>query len=914
MIRPVKLSALQKTAAGLSAALILFVATTAAASLSGNGVLDVLDPTAAGLVGLVSVLAGIVVISSAIAFRRDIEARKRAEAALRASEDRYRDLVEHSQDLICTHDLEGRILSVNPAPARALGYEPGELCKMNIRDIMMPEARERFADYITAIRRNGFARGSMTVRTRTGEARIWEYNNTLRSEGVTAPIVRGMAHDITERKRAAEALQASEKRFRALIENSADAVALMAADGTLQYVSPSGSRMFGRSLGQNVGRPAFELMHPDDTTAVATQFAKLAQHPGAVARAEFRYRHEDGSWRWVEAVAKNHLGQPAVGCIVVNYRDVTARKAAEEALRESEARFRLAVEASNVGLWDWDLRTNKVYFSPEWKRQIGYRDEEISNYLDEWQSRLHPEDLRPTLKRVEVFLNDPQGRYEVEFRFRHKDGSYRWIFAHGDVMRDAEGKPVRMLGCHIDITERKETERALERRVALERLIGSLSNRFIDLAAEELPAGIGWALEAVGRFTGADRASVLLVTEDGRHLRPLQGWTAEGPEPDIQNLQDLPIEAFPWFEQKLRNGEVVNIPCVDDLPDELSIGKAVFQARGHRSVLMAPINARRTAVGFVALTAVREQREWSDDVVSLLKVVGEICANAFDRERSDAEIRKLNAELEQRVRERTIQLEDANKELEAFSYSVSHDLRAPLRTLDGFAELLARRCSAQLSEDGQFLLQNLRQTANQMGRLIDDLLELARTSREPLKTRLVEPGELVRTALRELQGQLTGRRVDITIGELPRCQADPTLLKQVFVNLLSNAIKYTGKREVAKIEIGVREGAECGVRYESAESGSAECEVMGAGLETSHFALRTLRTSHVFFVKDNGAGFDMAQADKLFGVFRRLHSPDEYEGTGVGLAIVQRVVHRHGGRIWAEAEVDKGATFYFTLP
>ena len=293
----------------------------------------------------------------------DISERKRAEEALRESEDRYRDLVEHSGDLICTHDLNGRLLSVNQVAASSLGYTPDEMLEMPPREFLVPEVRDQFDAYLETIGRRGSARGLMVVQTRAGERRIWEYSNTLRTKGVPAPIIRGMAHDVTER------------------------------------------------------------VH------------------------------------------------------------------AQKALRESQRRLELIARASNTGLWDWDPRTNLVYYSPEWKSQIGYAEHEISNRFEEWETRIHPEDLPGAIGRVRDYLANPQGEFENEFRLRHKDGSYRWILARASVLKDDHSKPYRMLGSHLDITERKRADEALKKSAQLLRDTGEMAKVGgweLDLSSKEV--------------------------------------------------------------------------------------------------------------------------------------------------------------------------------------------------------------------------------------------------------------------------------------------------------------------------------------------------------------------------------------------------------------------------------------------
>jgi signal transduction histidine kinase len=261
-------------------------------------------------------------------------------------------------------------------------------------------------------------------------------------------------------------------------------------------------------------------------------------------------------------------------------------------------------------------------------------------------------------------------------------------------------------------------------------------------------------------------------------------------------------------------------------------------------------------------------------------LVEDLHAQIHARKSAEQELHRLNAELEERVESRTAELRELNQELEAFTYSVSHDLRAPLRHMDGFSRILQQEFGPQMPDEARHYLDRVRSAATHMAALVEDLLNLSRIGRQPPRRQKASLGALAEEARREILPEAQGREIAWNIGALPEVEADPVLLRQVFANLFSNAVKFTRKSSAPAIEVRAHQ-----------ENGKVHISV-----------------------KDNGAGFDPRYADKLFGVFQRLHRQDEYEGTGIGLATTQRIIHKHGGRIWAESKLGEGATFYFTLP
>jgi PAS domain S-box-containing protein len=368
-----------------------------------------------------------------------------------------------------------------------------------------------------------------------------------------------------------------------------------------------------------------------------------------------------------------------------------------------------------------------------------------------------------------------------------------------------------------------------------------------------------FALEAQAR-TLQDQASLLDLAHDSIFVRDMTGavrfWN-RGAE-----------ETYGWTKEEAL-GKVTHTLLQTQFPWPLEKIEEDLLEHGHWEGEL--IHTRRNGSRIIVASRWALQRAADGTPCGILEINRDFTL----RKKSEEEIQKLNRDLEHRACE----LEAANKELEAFAYSVSHDLRAPLRHVDGFSRLLLEEHGEQLDPEGKRMLERVRQGTQHMGELVDDLLNLSRVSRREVNPLVTDLNTIVEEVLTELKPTCQGRQVDFRAGRLPFAQCDPGLIRQVFVNLLSNAIKFTRPRESAVIEVG-----------------------------------QTLQDGHdVLYVRDNGVGFSMKYADKLFGVFQRLHRAEDFEGTGVGLVTVQRIIQKHGGRVWVEAEIDKGATFYFTL-
>jgi len=536
-------------------------------------------------------------------------------------------------------------------------------------------------------------------------------------------------------------------------------------------------------------------------------------------------------------------------------QDITERQRAEEARRESEERF--SAMANNIPQLAWmaDETGAICWFNQRWYDYTGATDEEMRGWG--WQQVHHPDYVQHVVDTFRQAIQTGQF-WEATFPLRGKDGQYRWFLARAVPIRDDRGAVVRWFGTHTDITELRETQQQLRQLTAtLEQRVRARTEELARALANEQSARAE-AESVRARFQGLFESApdgIVIVDAEGRII-----------------LVNTQLERFA-------------VPIRDDLlgkPVEVLVPARYGDIHvRHRAAYMAAPRTRPMGVGLDLYLRCKDGREVPVEIslspsATLEGIV--VYASIRDitaRKAADAEIKRLNEELQHHL----ARLEMANKELEAFSYSVSHDLRAPLRRIDGFSKILLDKYADRLDETGRDYLARVRNAAVHMGRLIDDMLNLSRVGRREMQRMPVDLSDLAASILAELHQREPERQVRAEVQPGLQVIGDAGLLRIALENLLGNAWKFTGKTPEARIEMGAtsQEGA------------------------------------RVYYVRDNGAGFDMRYTDKLFSSFQRLHSEEEFPGTGIGLAIVQRIIARHGGRIWAEGEEGKGATFYFTL-
>jgi PAS domain S-box-containing protein len=606
--------------------------------------------------------------------------------------------------------------------------------------------------------------------------------------------------------------------FRALIDRTNDAIEVIDPEtGRFLDVNEQAYHSLGYTREEFLNLTVPDI-DPLVTGRSMQEVLEELQRSGSLTY-ESQHRRKDGSVFPIEINATYiRLDRDYVLTVA---RDITERKQAEMQLLASEQLFRALVENSPDFIARYDREFHRIYVNPAIQKLFGSPAEDVLGKTPADQSPVYaPQIYISHLQQVIETVTETA----VEMPFRTAQGEMHWGHMRFVPEFGPDGRVASVLAIGRDIHDIKENERRFR------------------MLAENFP-------DFVVRFDRKGRHTYVNPAVEKAFGIPADAIVGK-------TLQELPLHRQP--EQNAALLALIHRVFAEGVANEseahwdTEAGERIFEIR------LAP------------------EKDATGNVVSVLGLARDIT----ERKRAEEEIRRLNQELEQRVIDRTAQLEAANKELEAFAYSVSHDLRAPLRHIDGFLELLHKRTVTLLDEQSQHYMDTISDATKRMGTLIDDLLSFSRMGRYEMSRMQVDLAELAQEVIWELAPETHGRDIHWRVARLPKASGDRALLRLVLVNLLSNALKFTQPREQTEIEIGFTRG----------------------------------ENETIFFVRDNGVGFDMQYANRLFGVFQRLHHVDEFEGTGIGLANVRRIIARHGGRTWAEGAVNQGATFYFSLP
>jgi hypothetical protein len=755
-------------------------------------------------------------------------------------------ILDNVLDSIIMIDATGTIVSTNAAVASTFGYQPGELAGKNIKLLMPEPDRGNHDGHLARYQSTGMTKAIGVGReleglTRSGKVFPMELTvSELSLDGQRMFV--GLIRDISERKQA----EVMRDRFAAVVDSSDDAIISKTLEGIIIAWNRGAEKVFGYSASEAVGQPMLMLLPAERIDEEYDILARIRRGESVEHFETVRVR-KDGTEIDVSAtispIRDSH--GVVVGASKIA-RDITARRHAEDALQESKEQFQAMANGMPQLAWIADADGSIVWYNQRWYQFTGTSFEQMQGWG--WQTVHDPDFLPIVMERWKAAIRAGVP-FEMEFPLRGADGNFRAFLTRVMPLKSSAGQVVRWFGTNTDISERK----LAEERLALQ----AEELRHSRLALENQTFMLQSVLDSmVEGLVAADKQGKFIL------------WN-----PAAEAMLGIDAAGVPGAEWNTRCGAYLPDGTTPISPGDTPLERAI---RGERC--SAEIFLRSPQLG---------REFWIEANASPLRDHlgmlhgGVVAFRDVTRKKADElEIRKLNENLEEKIAKRTEQLAAANRELEAFSYSVSHDLRTPLRHIAGFSRILMREHGEGMAGEAREHLQRIETAVRRMGELVDALLKMATLRRQSLRLQPTDLSPIVEQVISLLRVECEGRDVEWQIEQLPVLNCDPVLMAQVFQNLLSNALKYSRGQAKAVIEVG---------------------SVEQAGLPA------------VILVRDNGAGFDMNYAEKLFGMFQRLHTDAEFEGTGVGLATVHRIIEKHQGIIWAEAEPGCGACFYFAL-
>ncbi|MEH2416707.1 GAF domain-containing protein [Nostoc sp.] len=673
-----------------------------------------------------------------------------------------------------------------------------------------------------------------------------------------------MAHEQAARSQS----EAARIRIANLLESITDGFFALDKKWQFTYINGQAERLLQKNQNELLAKNIWEVFPDIISTTFHHEYNRAILEQVSVEFEEFF--PSLNCWFQVHAY-------PAKDGLSVYFQDITQRRKTAEALRESEERWQLVLHANNDGIWDWNLKTNEVFFSTRWKEMLGYKDHEVSNSWDEWAKRIHPDERDSVLQAFQDHFAKKTPFYVCEYRVQCQDGSYKWILDRGEALWDALGDIVRMVGSYSDITHRKRVEEELKQQNLRSQLFAEITLKIREsLQIDEI---LQTTVTEVQKLLQVDRVLIFQLEADGSGTvvqeAVLPGW------PVIlgKNLLDTCFKEE--YLERYRQGRISAIediqvahiqPCHREFLDQFAV----------KANLVVPIIVRDGIWGLLLAHQCAAPRRWQKFETELLQQLSNQIGIALSQ-----------AQLLEKQTQQSQELARSNAELEQFAYVASHDLQEPLRMVTSYLQLLERRYKNQLDANADQFIAYAVDGARRMQTLINDLLNYSRLSSRGQPFVPVNCSAILEQAIANLQIAIADSKAVVTHDTLPEVIADATQLTQVFQNLIGNAIKFCRDHQ-PRVHIGVAK---------------KDVNLDGESLNFVPSADEWL-----FWVRDNGIGLESQYAERIFIIFQRLHGRGKYPGTGIGLAICKKIIERHGGRIWVESKLGQGSTFYFTIP